>query len=65
MDSRFKNITMTGRMCYIFMCMERYLLSLYPDRDWTLVAKKMCSGLPLAVGMTMNGTHISASCPNW
>ena len=41
MDKRFENITMTGRMCYIFMCMERYLLSLYPDRDWTLVAKKM------------------------
>lgn len=28
-------------MCYIFMCIERYLLALYPDRDWTLVAKKM------------------------
>ena len=41
MDKRFENITMTGRMCYIFMCMERYLLALYPDRDWTFVAKKM------------------------
>ncbi|MBR4385956.1 MAG: hypothetical protein IKP51_05510 [Treponema sp.] len=41
MDKRFENITMTGRMCYIFMCIERYLLALYPDRDWTLVARKM------------------------
>ena len=41
MDSRFENVTMTGRMCYIFMCMERYLLALYPDRDWTPIARKM------------------------
>ena len=37
----FENITMNGRMCYIFMCIERYLLSLYPDRDWTPAAKRM------------------------
>ena len=41
MGKRFENITIIGRLCYIFMCMERYLLALYPDRDWTLVAKKM------------------------
>ncbi len=23
------------------MCIERYLLALFPDRDWTLLAKKM------------------------
>ncbi len=40
-DKRFDNITMNGRMCYIFMCIERYLLALYPDRDWTPVAKRM------------------------
>lgn len=37
----FENITMNGRMCYIFMCIERYLLALYPDRDWTPAAKRM------------------------
>ena len=39
--SNFENITMTGRLCYIFMCMERYLVTLYPDMDWTPVAKRM------------------------
>jgi hypothetical protein len=37
----FYNITMTGRLCYIFMCIERYLTSLYPIRDWIPVAQKM------------------------
>ena len=37
----FYNITMTGRLCYIFMCMEKYLVTLYPERDWTPVAKRM------------------------
>ncbi len=37
----FRSITMTGRLIYIFMCIERYLVSLYPDRDWTPVASRM------------------------
>ncbi|MBP5706892.1 MAG: hypothetical protein J6W76_06370 [Spirochaetales bacterium] len=40
-DTRFGNISMTGRLCYIFMCIERYLLAIYPDKDWTVVARKM------------------------
>lgn len=40
-DTRFENISMTGRLCYIFMCIERYLLARYPDKDWTVVAQKM------------------------
>ncbi len=36
-----RNITMTGRLIYIFMCIERYLVSLYPDRDWTPAATRM------------------------
>ena len=38
---QFRNITMTGRLIYIFMCIERYLVSMYPDRDWTPVARRM------------------------
>ncbi len=38
---RFRQITMTGRLIYIFMCIERYLVSLYPGRDWTPVAERM------------------------
>ena len=33
----FKDITMTGRLCYDFMCIERYLLTLYPEADWSKI----------------------------
>ena len=39
--ARFQSITLTGRLCYIFMCMERYLTGMYPGRDWTPVAEHM------------------------
>jgi len=38
---QFENITLTGRLCYIFMCIEKYLVTLYPQKDWTPVAKRM------------------------
>lgn len=38
--SKFKKISLTGRLCYLFMCIEKYLVSCYPDKDWTMVAKK-------------------------
>ncbi|SEL29834.1 hypothetical protein [Ruminococcus albus] len=37
----FYNITMNGRLCYIFMCIERYLTQLYPERDWAPISKRM------------------------
>lgn len=37
----WKSISLTGRLCYLFMCIERYLVFCYPDRDWTPVARKM------------------------
>lgn len=37
----FDKISMTGRMCYMFMCIERYLVNRYPDRDWSVVADKL------------------------
>ena len=40
---KYSRITMTGRLIYIFMCIERYLTSLYPDRDWTPVARRLWS----------------------
>lgn len=36
----FESISLTGRLCYLFMCIERYLITLYPERDWTPVAKR-------------------------
>lgn len=36
----FRSISLTGRLCYLFMCIERYLITLYPERDWTAVAQR-------------------------
>lgn len=30
---------MTGRMAYIVMCIEKYLIIKYPDRDWRTLSK--------------------------
>ncbi|MBR4731267.1 MAG: hypothetical protein IK081_00725 [Lachnospiraceae bacterium] len=38
---KFRNVTMTGRLIYLFECIERYLVSKYPDRDWTIVARRL------------------------
>lgn len=37
----FDNISMTGRMCYMFMCIERYLINRYPEKDWSVVADRL------------------------
>lgn len=36
----FRNISLTGRLCYLFMCIEKYLVSCYPNKDWMPVAEK-------------------------
>lgn len=36
----FHTISLTGRLCYLFMCYEQYLTTCYPEKDWTLVAQK-------------------------
>ncbi len=40
MESELKNLSLTGRLCYLFMCIEKYLTQCYPERDWSLVAKR-------------------------
>ena len=37
----FRKISITGRLCYLFMCIEKYLVSIYPDRDWTIVSERL------------------------
>ena len=37
----FENITLIGRLCYLFMCIEKYLVSLYPHQNWLPIAKRM------------------------
>lgn len=39
----FTTISLTGRLCYLFMCIEKYLVTCYPDRDWTPVAERCWS----------------------
>ena len=40
-DDRFNRISMNGRMAYVIMCVEAYLINVYPDRDWKSVASAM------------------------
>ncbi len=35
-----RKLSLTGRLCYLFMCVEKYLTALYPQKDWTPVAKR-------------------------
>ena len=41
MDTRFDTISMNGRMAYIIMCIEKYLKTAYPNKDWSLLAEKL------------------------
>ena len=41
MPNKLKDVSMNGRMAYVIMCVEAYLANKYPDRDWSLVCKKM------------------------
>lgn len=36
----FNSSSLTGRLCYLFMCAERYLILRYPKRDRAPVAKR-------------------------
>lgn len=40
MYEELKELSMTGRLCYLFMCIEKYLTTCYPKQDWTPVAKR-------------------------
>ena len=35
-----RKLSLTGRLCYLFMCIEKYLITLYPQKDWSPVAKR-------------------------
>lgn len=41
MDDRFALVSLNGRMAYVIMCVEAFLVHKYPDRDWTFVSEKM------------------------
>jgi len=41
MNTKFNTISMNGRMAYVIMCVERFLVTVYPEKDWKLIAQKM------------------------
>ena len=41
LSDKIKNISMNGRMAYAVMCVENYLVKIYPDKDWNILSKKM------------------------
>ena len=41
MNDRFDKVSMNGRMAYVIMCVEAYLISVYPERNWALLANAM------------------------
>ena len=39
-ERTMRRLSMVGRLTYLFMCIESYLLTRWPDRDWTPVAER-------------------------
>ena len=41
MNKRFDNVSMNGRMAYVIMCVESFLCTEHPDKQWNFIAKRM------------------------
>ena len=41
-NDNVSKLSLVGRMAYVLMCVEAYLVHVYPDRDWRLLAKAFC-----------------------
>jgi len=41
MDNKINNLSIRGRIVYLIMCFEKYVSSLYPDRNWSEVSEMM------------------------
>ena len=39
MSNKLKPVSMTGRMAYVVMCIEKYLAAKYPDCDWRTLSR--------------------------
>lgn len=39
-ERKLRKLSMTKRFCYLFLCIETYLITCYPEKDWTPVAKR-------------------------
>lgn len=41
MNEKLNQVSINGRMAYLIMCVEAYLVAKYPYRDWSLVAQRL------------------------
>lgn len=41
MDNRIKSLSIRGRIVYLIMCFEKYVLAQYPERNWGDVSELM------------------------
>lgn len=57
MEPELKNLSLMGRLCYLFMCIEKYLTQCYPERDWSIVAKRCWQLTNLFVGLTTGNSE--------
>jgi hypothetical protein len=44
MENKFKNVSMYGRFAYVNMCVEKYLVTKYADRDWSIISRELWKG---------------------
>lgn len=44
MENKLKDVSMVGRFAYVNMCVEKYLVTKYSDRDWSIIAQKLWAG---------------------
>lgn len=38
---KLKSVSVAGRIAFILMCIEKYLVAQYPEKDWTPLAEEM------------------------
>lgn len=38
---KLRSISVSGRIAFIIMCIEKYLVAQYPEKDWTPLAEEM------------------------
>ena len=38
---KIQKVSMNGRMAYIVLCVEKYLITKYPEKDWSILSEKM------------------------
>ncbi|MCQ2554289.1 MAG: hypothetical protein MJ171_01385 [Clostridia bacterium] len=40
-NEQIKNLSMNGRMAYSIMCIEKFLMQIYPEKSWEILSREM------------------------